>query len=62
MGRPQSRSGRYGEDTILLPLPVTDPRSFSPLSSRYTDGAIKASLTTQRGVRATCHEVWKLIC
>jgi hypothetical protein len=58
LGGPQSRSGRYGEANIPLPLPGIEPRLLSvaqPVTVRYTDRAVRrqvASKVTQiRGRR-----------
>jgi hypothetical protein len=34
---PQSRSGRCGEETNLLPLPGTEPQFVHPVACYYTD-------------------------
>jgi hypothetical protein len=53
LGRPQSQSGRLGEDKILAPPrdSNSDPSDVQPVASRYIDCAILA--TSQEVIQKT---------
>jgi hypothetical protein len=58
LGRPQSRSGRGGEEKISQPLPGLEPPIIQPVAQRYTTELLRllALWNTERNIFATSTE------